>query len=158
MRSWQAPFFEKLVGDSAPQEKRGAHYVSRSFLKKMFNVLLRSHLTLHLDRLSFMKNNYTFDGLRRVCKQKTEMYTTWPIGWFNFILSSWRECWNLTRFCFSISYALCTVENKMTKKWKKKKFLHTYLFYFFGACNSQCSAQTYFHTVEPVLVTNMWNK
>ena len=28
-----------------------------------------------------MNNNYTFDGLRRVCKQKTEMYTTWQIGW-----------------------------------------------------------------------------
>ena len=28
-----------------------------------------------------MKNNYSFDGLRRVCKQKTEMYTTRQIGW-----------------------------------------------------------------------------
>ena len=28
-----------------------------------------------------MKNNYTFDGLRRVSKQKTEMHTTWEIGW-----------------------------------------------------------------------------
>ena len=27
-----------------------------------------------------MKCNYTSDGLRRVCKQKTEMYTTWKIG------------------------------------------------------------------------------
>ena len=34
------PFF------SIPQEKGGAHYVSRSLLKKMFNVFLRSHLTL----------------------------------------------------------------------------------------------------------------
>ena len=30
-----------------------------------------------------MKNNYTFDGLRRVCKQKTEMYITWQIGWLS---------------------------------------------------------------------------
>ena len=27
-----------------------------------------------------MKNNSTFEGLRRVCKQKTEMYTTSQIG------------------------------------------------------------------------------
>ena len=39
-----APFFENLVGDSIPQENGGANYVSRSLLKKMFNVLLRSHL------------------------------------------------------------------------------------------------------------------
>ena len=157
MRSWQAPFFEKLVGASAPQEKRGAHYVSRSFLKKMFNVLLRSHLTLHLDRLSLMKNNYTFDGLRRVCKQKTEMYTTWPIGWFNFLVHDLSvEIWlDFASVFHTLSVQLKT---KWQKSEKKKKFLHTYLFYFFGACNSQCSAQTYFHTVEPVLVTNMWNK
>ena len=29
-----------------------------------------------------MKNNSTFDGLSRVCEQKTEMYTTCQIGWF----------------------------------------------------------------------------
>ena len=53
----------------------GAHYVSRSHFKKMFNVLLQSHLTflVHLDILSLMKNSYTFDGFRRVYKQKTEM-------------------------------------------------------------------------------------
>ena len=34
-----------------------------------------------MDTLSLMNNTYTFDGLRRVCKQKTEMYTTWQIGW-----------------------------------------------------------------------------
>ena len=74
------PLFENLVGDSTPQEKGGggAHYVSRSLLKNMFIVLLRSHLTLvhlvHLDILNLMKNN--FDGLRRVCKQKTEMEIT----------------------------------------------------------------------------------
>ena len=27
-----------------------------------------------------MKNSYTFDGLKRVWKQKTEMYATWQIG------------------------------------------------------------------------------
>ena len=45
----------------------------------MFNILLQSHLAflVHLDILSLMKNNYTLDSLRRVCKQKTEMYTTW---------------------------------------------------------------------------------
>ena len=77
------PFFGNLVGYSIPQETGGTHYVSRSFFKKMVNVLLRSHLTflLYLDILSLMNNNYTFDGLRRVCKQKTEMYTTWQIGW-----------------------------------------------------------------------------
>ena len=49
----------------------------------MFNVLLRSQFTflVHLDILSIVKNNYTFDGLRRVCQQKTEMYTTGQIGW-----------------------------------------------------------------------------
>ena len=31
---------------------------------------------VHLDILSFMNNNYTFDGLGGVCKQKAEMYTT----------------------------------------------------------------------------------
>ena len=50
----------------------------------MFNILLWSHLAflVHLDILSLMKNNYTLDSLRRVCKQKTEIYTTWEIGWF----------------------------------------------------------------------------
>ena len=28
-----------------------------------------------------MKNNYTFDSLSIVFKQKTEMYSTWQIGW-----------------------------------------------------------------------------
>ena len=28
-----------------------------------------------------MKNNYTFDAQKRVCKQKTEMYATLKIGW-----------------------------------------------------------------------------
>ena len=57
--------------------------MSVDHFKKMFNVLFRSHLTflVHLDILSLMKNNYTFDGLRRVCMQKTEMYTTRQIGW-----------------------------------------------------------------------------
>ena len=36
---------------------------------------------VHLDILSLMKNSYTFDGIRRVCKGKTEMYATWQIGW-----------------------------------------------------------------------------
>ena len=47
--TWKAPpgpFFQNLVGDSTPQEKRrGAHYVSRSLFKKMFNLLFQSHLT-----------------------------------------------------------------------------------------------------------------
>ena len=77
MRSCQATFFENVVGDSAPQEKRGANYASRSLLKKMFNVLLRRHLTF-FGTSGHIKSHeeYTFDGLRRVCKQKTEMYTT----------------------------------------------------------------------------------
>ena len=67
LRSCQAPFFENLVGDSTPQQKGGsAHYISRSF-----DILSQ----VPLDILSLMKNNDTFDGLRRVCKQKTEMYT-----------------------------------------------------------------------------------
>ena len=42
----QGPFFENLVGDSTPQEKRGgAHYVNRSLFKKMINLLFQSHLT-----------------------------------------------------------------------------------------------------------------
>ena len=46
------------------------------------------------------------------------------------------------------------------KKVKKKliSYLPTYLSYIFGACNHQCCIQTYFHTVESVLVINMWNK
>ena len=36
---------------------------------------------VYLDIVSRMKNNYTFDGLKRVRKQKTEMYATWQIGW-----------------------------------------------------------------------------
>ena len=65
------PLFENLVGDSNPQQKGrggggGSHYVSRS---------LDTLSQVQLDILSFMKNNYTFDGQRRVCKQKTEMYT-----------------------------------------------------------------------------------
>ena len=52
-----------------------------------------------------------------------------------------------------------TVEKKtMTKKWKKIKILPTYLSCIFGACNHQCCTQTYFLTVESVLVINMWNK
>ena len=116
MRSCQAPFFENLLGDSTPQEKGDAHYVSRSFFKKMFNVLLRSHLTLHLDRLSLMKNNYTFDGLRRVCKQKTEMYTTWPIGWFNFLVHDLSvEIW----LDFASVFHTLSVQSKT--KWQKSE-------------------------------------
>ena len=36
---------------------------------------------VHLGILSLLKNNYTFDGPRRVCKKKTAMYTTGQIGW-----------------------------------------------------------------------------
>ena len=116
MRSCQAPFFENLLGDSTPQEKGDAHYVSRSFFKKMFNVLLRSHLTLHLDRLSLMKNNYTFDDLRRVCKQKTEMYTTWPIGWFNFLVHDLSvEIW----LDFASVFHTLSVQSKT--KWQKSE-------------------------------------
>ena len=54
----------------------------------------------------------------------------------------------------------------MSKKWKKQqqqqqqqqKILPTYLPYLFGAYNPQCRTQKYFHTVELVLVTNMWKK
>ena len=47
---------EKLIGDSTPQEKGGAQYLSRSLFKKIFNVLLRSHLIFfgtsgHITRL-----------------------------------------------------------------------------------------------------------
>ena len=43
----------------------------------MFNILFQSHLDFFgtSGHLSLMKNNYTVDSLRRVCKQKTEMYT-----------------------------------------------------------------------------------
>ena len=47
---------------------------------------------------------------------------------------------------------------KSEKKNKKQKILPTYLSYFFGACNPQCRTQTYFHTVESLLVTNVWIK
>ena len=49
----------------------------------------------------------------------------WP-RWFNFLV---HECLNLTRFFFSVSYALC-IQWKikaMTKKWKKNPtYLATY--------------------------------
>ena len=41
----------------------------------------KCHFHLKQLWLSLTKNNYSFDGLRRVCKQKTEMHTTWQIGW-----------------------------------------------------------------------------
>ena len=44
----------------------------------------------------------------------------------------------------------------MTKKVEKKIKNPTYLpILFSAACNLQCCTQTYFHTVESVLVTNM---
>ena len=43
---------------------------------------------------------------------------------------------------------------KKVKKNFKKFYLPTYPI-FFGACKPQCCIQTYFHTVESVLVTNM---
>ena len=51
----------------------GAHYISISF-KKMFNVHLRSDLTF-LGKSGNIKSHeeYSFDGLRTVCKQKTEI-------------------------------------------------------------------------------------
>ena len=63
----------------------------------------------------------------------------WP-RWFNFLVN---ECLNLTRFCFSVSYAPCIQQKKiMTKNWKKK-ILPTYLpILFFGTCNPQCRTQT----------------
>ena len=42
---------ENLIGDSTPQEKGGAQYLSRSLFKKIFNVLLRSHLIFFGTRL-----------------------------------------------------------------------------------------------------------
>ena len=45
------------------------------------------------------------------------------------------------------------------KKGKKYQNHTIYLSYFlFWACNQQCCTQTYFHTVESVLVTNMKKK
>ena len=48
----------------------------------MFIIFLHSRVAflVHLDILSFMKNNYTFDNLRRVCEHKTEICTNWQIG------------------------------------------------------------------------------
>ena len=52
--------------------------------------------------LSYMKNNYTLCSLRRVCKQKTEMYTSWQIGlspiqsiWLGLVSQSviWGSMW-----------------------------------------------------------------
>ena len=34
------------------------------------------HFLVHLDILTLMNNNYTLESLRRVCKQKTDMFTT----------------------------------------------------------------------------------
>ena len=74
----------------------------------------------------------------------------------------WPRCFNfLVHECLSHECFICSfysVEKKtMTIKWKKNKS-PTYLSYFFGACNHQCCTQMYFHTVESVLVTNIWNK
>ena len=38
-----------------------------------------------------MKNNYTFASLKRVWKQKTEMYTTWQIGGLP-VQGTWLGC------------------------------------------------------------------
>ena len=67
-------------------------------------------MLVHLD-LSLMKNNYTFDSLRRVFKQKTEMYSTWQIGWLP-VQGTW----------------LGLVSQSVT--WKKKKILPTYPIFF----------------------------
>ena len=61
----------------------------------------------------------------------------------------------LTRFCFSVPYALSRKKNNDKEVKKNLKVLPAYLSYFFGACNPQCRTQTYFHAVESVLVTNM---
>ena len=76
------------------------------------------------------------------------------LGWFNFLV---HECLNLTRFCFSVSYALCIQQKKNNdKKGRNKlKILPTYLSCFFGACHPQCCTKTYSHNVESVQVKNM---
>ena len=47
----------------------------------MFNIFLCSHLGFFgtYGHIEFIKNNYTLDSLWRVCKHKTEIYTTWRI-------------------------------------------------------------------------------
>ena len=56
------------------------------------------------------------------------------------LLSLWLECLNVTRFCFSVLYALC-IQQKKNLQWqkseekkKKLKILPIYLSYFLGAC------------------------
>ena len=70
----------------------------------MFIIFLHSRVAflVHLDILSFMKNNYTFDTLRRVCEHKTEICTNWQIGrllvqgtWLGLVTRSvtWGSMW-----------------------------------------------------------------
>ena len=46
----------------------------------MFNILLRSHLAFFGTSGHIKSHNYILDSLRRVCKQKIEMYTTLQTG------------------------------------------------------------------------------
>ena len=70
----------------------------------MFVIFLHSRVAflVHLDILSFIKNNYTFDSLRRVCEHKIEICTTWQIGrlpvqdtWLSLVTRSiiWGSMW-----------------------------------------------------------------
>ena len=84
----------------------------------------------------------------------------WP-RWFNFLV---HECLNLTRFCFSVSYALCISRKKSNdKKVKKKsKILPTYLSYFFGACNLNAAPRyisillNHKYVKQVVLINHSW--
>ena len=70
----------------------------------MFNILLRSHLAFFgtYGHIKSHNNNYTLDNLRKVCKQNTEMHTTWQIGclpvqgtWLGLVSQSvtWGSMW-----------------------------------------------------------------
>ena len=70
----------------------------------MFTIFLCRLLPflVHLDILSFMKKNYTLDSLKRICKQKIEVHTTWQIGklpvqgnWLGLVTQSvlWAFMW-----------------------------------------------------------------
>ena len=117
---------------------------SKENLSKMQLFLARIHKKL-------LKNNIFYQKVRDL---RFPYHLIWP-RWFNFLVHDF-ECLNLSRFCFSVSYALCIQQKKktMTKKWKKtlknSTYLPTYLSDFFGACNPQYRTQTYFHTVESV--------
>ena len=81
----------------------------------------------------------------------------WP-RWFNFLVHDLSVyIW----LVFTSVFHMLLVYNrkkKITKKWKKEKNPSYLSILFFGACNHQCCTETYVHSVESVLVTNMWSK